>query len=779
MKRSEKIAIVVIALLMIAALLCVGMMNKKYNIVTDLSEVKEKAEKLYREGNIEEALNAMDAYCNQAVTDIEASAVLGDWYMESGRDAEAAECYRRAAMNKKAEDGILAVTVKNGNAVLKEPVSSYKLTITPDVRRTMGMTLKITSANLFDGTSEAGRINKTEAELIGKDRYMTTSWFPVTEKGGSLTMTGGFNTALWQFRDKGGEIIRYAESQNTYRDPESTNVNNYQMARVEIPPSAAWCRVTYMDNERGADMDEPLRIVFGKLPKESGGSFSAFYQIPDLFEGDKIVYENGSWTYTKNGIEETLLWETPFIERGSYIEIGGALPGRADFTGSVKAKKSRDGIYTVGFLRESPEAVGVRMDDAFGLGFNAAAGNEFLAEGESDFDDIYPWSEMRLCAIKDGKVTYEGEYGFSRDGSAGDVFVEIPKFYSRRTVEDGCDKISVSGEMHEGFSTDEAFITPSGEADKIYIAAYLSSEEDGRAASISGKNVKLNLSAAEIERSAVESGYREMDYAAYGAIQKLFCVETAMRSSQLLYMGVCAMRPEDSGYFTAVETRKNTNTITLEAPPFIEGARIAIFGAGDKALESALPDAREIVKIIDNGDGTKTIYFSGEPMNITAGVTRAFCTAEATGGTDALSYHTAAVSTARGTVSFKYRNIENLWGNAEVYIDKIRSEDGYISLTDRRGDRKRLSYSLPIESGMIKSLGFDRDNPALMLPESTGATASTYTGDMFTIGEGECLFIGGSFYSREEAGLFALRTGAYEEKVLSAAGRMMYVGANE
>ncbi len=776
MKRSEKIAAFAIVLLMVAAMLCVYMMNKKYNIVTDLSEVKEKAERLYGEGNIEEALTVMDVYCNQAVTDIEASAVLGDWYMELGREAEAAECYKRAAMNKRTEDGALSVTVKNGNAVLKEPISSYKLTITPDVRRTMGMTLKITSANLFDGTAEAGRINKTDEELIGKGRYMTTAWFPVSEKGSGLTMTGGFNAAVWQFRDKGGEIIRYAESTNTYRNPESTAVNNYQMARVEIPPSAAECRVTYLDNERGTDMDEPLSIVFGKLPKESEGSFSALYQIPDLYEGDRIVYENGSWTYTKNGKEETLLWDAPFIERGSYVEIGGTLPGRVDFSGSAAAKKSMDGIYTVGFLRESPEAVGVRMDDAFGLGFNASAGNEFLAEGESDFDEIYPWSEMRLCAIKDGKVTYEGEYGFSRDGSAGDVFVEIPKFYSRRIVEDGYDKISVSGVMHEGFSTDEAFITPSGEADRIYIAAYLSSEEDGRAASVSGKNVKVNSSAAEIEEKAIESGYQEMDYAAYGAIQKLFCVETAMRSSQLLYMGVCAMRPKENGYFTAVETRKNTNTITLEAPPVIEGARIALFGAGEKDLEAALPDAREIVKIIDNGDGTKTIYFSGEPMSITAGVTRAFCIAQATGGTDALSYHTAAPSTARGTVSFKYRNIENLWGNAEVYIDKIRLEDGSIFVTDRRGKIKRLSYGLPLKNGMIKSIGFDQDNPSLMLPESTGATASTYTGDMFTACGGDCVFAGGSFYSREEAGIFALRTGAYDERILSAAGRMMYVG---
>ncbi len=775
MKRSEKITAAAIAVLMIAALFSVSVMNKKYNIVTDLSEVKEKAEKLYSEGNIEESLTVMDAYCNQAVTDIEALAVLGDRYMEAGYEAEAADCYKRAAMNKKTEDGVLSVTVKNGNAVLKEPISSYKLTITPDVRRTMGMTLKITSANLFDGTVEAGRINKTDEELIGKERYTTTSWFPVTEKGGSLTMTGGFNAAIWQFRDKGGEIIRYAESANTYRNPESVSVNNYQMARVDIPPSAAWCRVTYMDNERGADMDEPLRIVFGKLPKESGGSFSEVYQIPDLYEGDRIVYENGSWTYTKNGKAEVLSWDAPFIERGSYIEIGGVLPGKVDFTGSAAAKKSRDGIYTVGFLRSSPESVGVRMEDAVGLGFNAAAGNEFLSEGESDFDDIYPWSEMRLCAIKDGKVTYEGEYGFSRDGSAGDVFVEIPKFYSRRTLEDGYDKISVSGAMHEGFSVDEAFIAPSGEAEKIYIAAYLSSEDNGRAASVSGKNVKVNWSASEIEAAAAKGGYKEMDYAAYGAVQKLFCVETAMRSSQLLYMGVCALPSQESGYFTAVETRKNTNTITLESPPFIEGARIALFGAGDEALEAALPDAREIVKIIDNGDGTKTIYFSGEPMNITAGVTRAFCTAAEAGETDALSYHTAAPSTARGTVSFKYRNIENLWGNAEVYIDNIRLKDGFITVTDRRGEERKLSYRLPIESGMIKSLGFDSDNPSLMLPESTGATASTYTGDMFTPYGGDCVFIGGSFYSREGAGLFAMRTGEYEEKILSVAGRMMYV----
>ena len=90
-------------------------------------------------------------------------------------------------------------------------------------------------------------------------------------------------------------------------------------------------------------------------------------------------------------------------------------------------------------------------DDAKGLHFTYTMGNQPVTPYQNDFDQIYPWSKIRLCAVsfsEDGKrkVLYQGEEGFSRDGKAGQVMVEIPKFYTKREVKNGYDSLWISQE---------------------------------------------------------------------------------------------------------------------------------------------------------------------------------------------------------------------------------------------------------------------------------------------------------------------------------------------
>lgn len=781
MKRSEKIVAAAIALLMIAAALSVGVMNRKYNIVTDPSDVKKKAEELYAAGELREAVSVLDAYCTKVVTDTDAATSLGDWYMELGNEEEALRAYYRAAMNKKTVPGdILPLTVKNMKMIAALPVTKWHLEITPDVRMTKNMTLTVTNANLFDGEPEEGRIEKTAAELTDETRYLTTRWFDVTHEGGYLTLSGGFNCASWQFMNGDGEIIYYAESKNTYRNDLRTDSSNYQLARVEIPEEAVKCRLTYFDRQRtSAAEDETVVICYGRLPAAGKKADSKTYAVPDLTEGEKIVMEDGKWRFIDKDKSSRLLdWEAPPLERGSYITMDGALPGRVDFTKSVLSKKSRDGIYTVRFPQNDPDGVGERLDDAKGLGVNAAAGNLFLANGENDFDDIYPWSDMRLCSIKNGSIIYEGEYGFASDGSAGDVFVEIPKFYSRRVVRNGFETISVSGAPHDGFSVDDAFMTKTGEAEKIYIAAYMSSKgADGKAVSAAGKHTWVMNSPREVV-SSVRDGFREIDIAAVGAIQKLFMVETAMRNSQLLYLGVCSLTDPLENPYPALETKTDTNTITVSSEAlFNENDCIILWNGNtsDAEMEKAIENARTVETVINNGNKTVTVYFSGDPIDVSAGKTVLAHTAALSGLTNSLSYCTAAAGTARGTVAFKYRHIENLWGNAFAALDGIETDGAKIKIKDRSGDERVLSYSLP-KSGMVTKLGYDVKRPGVMLPCETGGTSSTYAGDAFEAAEGETgILWGGGWADGEKAGLFRYRTAAPDKKGLCIAGRMMYI----
>lgn len=68
-----------------------------------------------------------------------------------------------------------------------------------------------------------------------------------------------------------------------------------------------------------------------------------------------------------------------------------------------------------------------RLNNALGL--SATLGSNGIVS--SDFDNVYPWSEMKRCNLSDdGVVTaYYGDSNFSETGSNGQVMVEIPKFY--------------------------------------------------------------------------------------------------------------------------------------------------------------------------------------------------------------------------------------------------------------------------------------------------------------------------------------------------------------
>jgi len=108
----------------------------------------------------------------------------------------------------------------------------------------------------------------------------------------------------------------------------------------------------------------------------------------------------------------------------------------ADFTNInnvyVKDTVLRDGIQDI------KDYVG--YDDIYGLEFDFDAGYNVgkrlcAAKGlySDDFDNISPWKDMKRCILADDGtvVAYYGDAGYIEDGTAGQVMVEIPKFYYR------------------------------------------------------------------------------------------------------------------------------------------------------------------------------------------------------------------------------------------------------------------------------------------------------------------------------------------------------------
>ena len=100
--------------------------------------------------------------------------------------------------------------------------------------------------------------------------------------------------------------------------------------------------------------------------------------------------------------------------------------------GAWKELEPKRKIYGVDLVgSQDPNAL-IRTDDAVGL--NITVGT---SEITSDFDNCYPWSNIE--EVTDG---------------AGNVFVKIPKFYSKITKNsDGTYKHQLSGTKYPGFVT--------------------------------------------------------------------------------------------------------------------------------------------------------------------------------------------------------------------------------------------------------------------------------------------------------------------------------------
>jgi hypothetical protein len=179
-----------------------------------------------------------------------------------------------------------------------------------------------------------------------------------------------------------------------------------------------------------------------------------------------------------------------------------------------------------------------RLYDAVGMNFTPSNGS---TEGESDFDSVYPWSDIKLCNVVNGVVTnHEDEVGFSRAPATGDVMVEIPAFYYK--IDETVfyrDFVISSVKPSEGATPDGFQLSPRhaahagkpGGYNNIYLGAYTC---NNNYASISGNNSVVNMTRAQARNNCKGrgSGYFLEDFASFWTIALLYLVEVANLDSQ-------------------------------------------------------------------------------------------------------------------------------------------------------------------------------------------------------------------------------------------------------
>ena len=157
----------------------------------------------------------------------------------------------------------------------------------------------------------------------------------------------------------------------------------------------------------------------------------------------------------------------------------------------------------------------------------------------------FPFNKIKPCLFKDGAVVgylnpdnfAQFENGTDADiesGDAGDVMIEIPKFYYKIGRNGNYVEVKIANALMAGF-TDYAFSYKGESKDKFYIGAYLGyKDSNNKLRSLTGKTVTGNITigAARTAAQANGAGYEQLSFNKLTALQVLYVVMFKNLNSQ-------------------------------------------------------------------------------------------------------------------------------------------------------------------------------------------------------------------------------------------------------
>ncbi len=352
------------------------------------------------------------------------------------------------------------------------------------------------------------------------------------------------------------------------------------------------------------------------------------------------------------------------------------------------------------YMPDDSERYGVRwsLSDVNDLGercFNAAGLDAKIGigaqDGYSDFDDIYPWSDIQLCNID------------------GDTFVRIPKFHVDRYIEDGYEYrvITKDGAPHP------AFIEDGEELDAIYVGAYEGYCEDGKLYSRPDVIPSSDYSPQEFLDMAQNRGerYTLYDMRTVDLLFTLFAVEYGCRNSGvILGYGIAQyLQPLESEYsgtdvFYSTETAAGVNAFRTkyrgDKKKISVGTNILIC-SGD---QSNILTFANVSAIEDNEKKNETVYyFDGPAVDVDTGCFIGNC-AQTTNWVETcsapLTWHTGRADMRDGYDAaqrnpMRYRYIENIVGNLWHYLPDVTFVDSAMYVCENIKDYEMHRHDGP------------------------------------------------------------------------------------
>ena len=378
-----------------------------------------------------------------------------------------------------------------------------------------------------------------------------------------------------------------------------------------------------------------------------------------------------------------------------------------------------------------------RLNDGIGLVANVPTDD---GAAQNDFDAVYPFSQIKECIIDaTGRVHYKGDPTYA--AAIGDWMVEVPLYYVKDVRTETTQDEYFSAFKLDGYRIPKDFIREDGTVcQKIYYGRFKTGKDGTADVSRPGlvpSNYR-DLASFRTGARAKGAGWQEIgiNYVK-DFLHKLYKIEFANLNSQTVFgPGITSVRYTSIDTAVLAETAVNRFvTTTAIAANFNVGNVVNI---GTSLGGNNVASMRVITAINALDASNSEIVFDGAAVNIAIG-NIIVMVAQKTGQTINLQKPSGKLSGISGRTSFKWRGIEDPFGNLYEWVDGVLINDnkGYIcnkpslfasSLT---ADYKPLSYTNANTDGYPFEMGYDENYPEAQFPIAVGAGSSTGYADYY------------------------------------------------
>ena len=334
-------------------------------------------------------------------------------------------------------------------------------------------------------------------------------------------------------------------------------------------------------------------------------------------------------------------------------------------------------IYGIDFDESTGDVT--RLEDAVGLTIGTPDGTGAI---DSDFDNIYPWSDIRHVKVEDdGTIIEQSDDDYAT--SDGEIMTYIPQFYYKDYRDNGHRYCYIANKQLTGYS--KAW------QDKEYgLIGSFPASYDTDYHSKYGEPLKVNTSYTDFLTGFYAKGDGKWSMYDANMMHNLFllsCIEGGSLNHKAMYgRGINSGMPySSSDDYKVVVASTNANTVTLDSlgQPFYVGMLVQI---GTSYTNNSIASNRYITDISDDGTYL-TITVDGDSFSTSVGdfiatwgqpVPQSQYETMGDGSGYILQYE----SENRSHVC--YRGIWDLWGNIWQFNAGFMRYDGqYYGCTDK------------------------------------------------------------------------------------------------